>query len=223
VEHAIAVSGNIKVAALADMTVAEDTSIDGIEVLHVDANKVSNVLEVTGDNITAEIDGMSFNLTPAANFAGDTQVTVTVRDNEHSSDTTSTSFMLTVTPVNDASEVTVAQSSISIEEGTSVTLEANATDVDGDELTYTWQGEGNIADPTAATTTVSGLGVGTYNFTVLVTDGLSTAFDYVEVIVKKAQPESATPDAAEDKSGGSFGWLLLFALPLLARSRNKLN
>ncbi|MGL4713031.1 MAG: GlyGly-CTERM sorting domain-containing protein, partial [Shewanella sp.] len=49
-----------------------------------------------GDNLSAEINGTSFNLIPKANFHGTTTVTVTVADSIHPSDMASTQFVLTV-------------------------------------------------------------------------------------------------------------------------------
>ncbi|QYJ89346.1 S8 family serine peptidase [Shewanella halotolerans] len=94
--HAISVQGNIQIAEIADQLVAENTPLEGLTVSYIDANKVPNTVEVTGEHITAEVQGNSFTLIPEANFHGDTLVTVTVRDNEHSGDAASTSFMLTV-------------------------------------------------------------------------------------------------------------------------------
>ncbi|TKB47138.1 S8 family serine peptidase [Thalassotalea mangrovi] len=94
--HDVSVSSNLKIAEFADMTVDENGRIDGIEVFYVDGNKVPNTIEVTGENISAEIDGDTFNLIPDADTHGETMVTVTVRDIEHAGDFASTSFMLTV-------------------------------------------------------------------------------------------------------------------------------
>ena len=94
--HTIEVNGNIKLAEIADQVIAENERLEGLSVSYIDANKVPNTLEVTGEHITAEIDGNNFSLIPEENFYGETMVTVTVRDNEHSDDAASTSFMLTV-------------------------------------------------------------------------------------------------------------------------------
>lgn len=94
--HSVTVNSNIKVAEIADMSVQENGRIENIEVFYVDANKVANNIEVSGENITAEVTGNSFNLIPAPDFHGETEVTVTVRDIEHAGDASSTSFMLTV-------------------------------------------------------------------------------------------------------------------------------
>ncbi|MCE9679334.1 S8 family serine peptidase [Shewanella sp. AS1] len=94
--HAVSVNGNIKLAAIADQEVDENTALEGLSVIYIDANKVPNTVEVTGEHITAEINGNNFTLIPEENFHGETIVTVTVRDNEYSSDAASTSFKLTV-------------------------------------------------------------------------------------------------------------------------------
>ena len=94
--HPIAVNGNIQIAEIEDMSVAENGRIDGVEVVYVDTNEVPNTVTVSGEHITAEVNGDSFNLIPETNFHGNTVVTVTVADNEYSNDAASTSFTLTV-------------------------------------------------------------------------------------------------------------------------------
>jgi len=51
---------------------------------------------VTGENVTAEVDGMSFNLIPDAHFHGETMVTVTVQDKANPADKVSKEFLLMV-------------------------------------------------------------------------------------------------------------------------------
>ncbi|MGL5409812.1 MAG: GlyGly-CTERM sorting domain-containing protein, partial [Shewanella sp.] len=94
--HSIKVNSNLKLADIADMTVAENGRIDGIKVNFIDADKVPNSLKVSGENLTAEINGNSINLIPKANFHGTIPVTVTVADTLHPSDMASTQFILTV-------------------------------------------------------------------------------------------------------------------------------
>lgn len=94
--HSISVNSNIKLAPIADQVVAENQRLEGLNVSYVDANKVANTVEVTGEHIRAEVNGNSFTLIPDANYHGDTLVTVTVRDNEYTSDAASTRFTLTV-------------------------------------------------------------------------------------------------------------------------------
>ncbi|RUO72369.1 peptidase S8 [Pseudidiomarina sediminum] len=94
--HDVAVQGNIQIAPIADMSVDENSRIDDIRVQYTDVNAAPNVIEATGDNVTAEVEGDSFNLIPAEHFHGETTVTVTVYDSEYPTDKASTSFTLTV-------------------------------------------------------------------------------------------------------------------------------
>ncbi|QBY03206.1 peptidase S8 [Thalassotalea sp. HSM 43] len=218
VVHSIMVNSNIKVADMSDMTVAEDGRIDGIEVMHIDTNAVDNALQVSGEHISAEIDGMSFNLIPDADFFGETEVTVSVYDMEHNSDSASATFMLTVTPEDDMPSVSFATESIEIETGDSVTLSAMAIDVDGDALTYSWSGPGTMTDADTATPTISDLDEGNHTYEVTVSDGKHDVTASIDVsVVKKIKEKSADEEEEDDdSSSGSLFYLLLF-LPLLAR------
>ena len=65
-----------------------------------DGGLSANTITVTGNNITAVVNGhtsgSTFDLTPATDFWGETMVTVTVADNLFPNDMSSTTFMLTV-------------------------------------------------------------------------------------------------------------------------------
>ncbi|QSX30484.1 S8 family serine peptidase [Shewanella cyperi] len=213
--HSIKVNSDLKVAEMSNLTVAEDGELTGIEVFYLDANKVSNTVIVTGEHIQATVEGSHFSLKPEADFFGDTLVTVTVQDNEHASDQASTSFMLTVTPEQDAPQAMVAATQISITEGGSVTLDASASyDVDNDALSFEWQGPGTISGADSAIATVSGLGVGEHEFTVTVSDGVMTDSTATVMVKVNAAAVPATPDNSKSSSGGSLGWLSLMLLAL---------
>lgn len=94
--HSITVNGNINLAEIANMSVNENERLDDIKVTYIDADKVPNTIEVTGENITTEVDGNQFNLIPDADFHGETVVNVTVRDSLQPTDMATTSFILTV-------------------------------------------------------------------------------------------------------------------------------
>ncbi|MGS0498602.1 S8 family serine peptidase [Pseudoalteromonas mariniglutinosa] len=96
ITHSVSVPSNLKISALDDMTVAENGRIDGIEVMVLDADQSPNELVITGEGISAEVNGMSFNLIPDPHFFGETYVTVTVQDKADPTDKVSTEFMLTV-------------------------------------------------------------------------------------------------------------------------------
>ena len=167
----ITVPSNITVVALDDMVTTEETAIS-FDVHYIDETNSKNEISVISDNVSFEVDGDTVTVTPNENFYGETEVTVVVSDIENPSDAASTTFMLTVTGVSDAPVANVANTEMVITEGDTVTLDASASmDPDGDELSYSWQGNGVIADASAALTTVSGLTAGDHVFTVTVSDG----------------------------------------------------
>ncbi|QSX41262.1 S8 family serine peptidase [Shewanella cyperi] len=214
VVHSIKVNSNLKVAAMPNLTVAEDDELSGIEVSYIDANKVGNHIMVSGEHIQATVEGNHFNLKPEADFFGETLVTVTVQDNEHASDQASTSFMLTVTPEQDAPQAMVAATQISITEGNKVTLDASASyDVDNDALSFEWHGPGTMSGADSPIATVTGLSVGEHQFTVTVSDGhMDDVSATVMVKVNAAPNDSTEPETGS--SGGSLGWLSLMLLAL---------
>ncbi|WKE66001.1 S8 family serine peptidase [Gallaecimonas kandeliae] len=215
--HTLTVNSNIKVAALQDMTVAEDGRLDGINVAYVDVDKVPDSIEVSGEHVTAEVEGDSFNLIPDADFNGETEVTVTVRDTANAGDAANTSFMLSVTPVEDAPVASLTASATSITEGDSLTLDASGSmDVDGDALTYSWAGDN--ASGTGSSITVEGLSAGEHEFTLTVSDGQLSSSANVTVTVNAAPTETQSSD---NGGGGSMGLFGLLGLAALAGRRRR--
>lgn len=100
INHDVVVPGNITLGAIADQSVNENTTLEGIEVLFADEQNSVNQITVTGEHITATVSGNSsgstISITPEKDFHGEVEVTVTVSDVENPSDAASTSFMLTV-------------------------------------------------------------------------------------------------------------------------------
>lgn len=96
VSHTLSTPSNITVAPLSDMTMAENSTLEGLSVMYNDVKGTANGMMVSGDNISAVVDGETFSITPDADWHGTTEVTVTVHDMAYPSDQASTSFMLTV-------------------------------------------------------------------------------------------------------------------------------
>ena len=96
VTHEVSSPSNISVAAIADMSMEENTTLEGITVTYNDVKGTANGIMVSGEHITATVDGDSFSITPEKDWYGETMVTVTVHDMAYPSDAASTSFMLTV-------------------------------------------------------------------------------------------------------------------------------
>ncbi|WP_417687562.1 S8 family serine peptidase [Pseudidiomarina sp.] len=200
---------NITLFEIADQHTIEEEAIEGIRVDYMDDNNVSNTISVEGVGISATVNGhtsgSTIDIMPNENFSGETLVTVTVSDNNFPTDAQTTSFVLMVENVNDAPTVTATASNSQITQGSSVTLNANAADVDDDQLTYQWEGPGSFADSTSASTQVSGLSVGSHTFTVTVSDGSEEASSEVSVTVNAADTETESGGS----SSGSFGWFML--------------
>ncbi|ARD23545.1 hypothetical protein SJ2017_3285 [Shewanella japonica] len=96
VSQTISTPSNITIADMADMMMEENTTLEGLTVMYNDVKGTANGMMVSGENITAEVTGETFSITPDADWYGTTEVTVTVHDMAYPSDSASTSFMLTV-------------------------------------------------------------------------------------------------------------------------------
>ncbi|MCH1929716.1 S8 family serine peptidase [Shewanella sp. A25] len=98
--HSVTVPGNISVARIANQSIDENTSLEGLKIIYADEHNSVNTISVTGENITAEVNGhtsgSSVKITPKKHFYGDVEVTVTVSDVENPADSGSTTFMLHV-------------------------------------------------------------------------------------------------------------------------------
>lgn len=213
---------NLQVATLNDVEINEDSALEDLVINYTDADRNANVITVTGEHISAVVNGhesgATVTITPEANFSGSTVVTVTVADKYFAGDAASSSFTLTVVGENDAPTAVAVTSTSSVVEGSKVMLSAEGSnDIDGDIITYLWQGPGTIADNSAMNTEVSGLSAGTHEFVLTVSDGEASSESTVSVTVTAnvvAEPQS-------DSSSGSLAGLLgLLAMMLYVRRRN---
>gem|GEM_PF-924350 len=167
-----------------------------------DPDDANNGTDLTFELTTAP-SGMTVSATgliqwTPANGIDSANVTLVVRDGGESGVQPATqSWTVTVTPVNDAPTITETTAAITTDEDTSGTVTLNATDIDGD--TITWSVGSAAANGVA---TVSGTGLsqvvsyapnadfnGTDSFVVSITDGLLTDTITVNVTV------NATNDA----------------------------
>ena len=100
VDAVIHVNGNLTLAPISDWTTPVNTTLTGIPVVYHDNDPNPNVISVTGEHITAVVHdsplGATIDITPETDFAGSTQVTVTVADQNNPSDKVSTSFTVNV-------------------------------------------------------------------------------------------------------------------------------
>ncbi|NKF52636.1 S8 family serine peptidase [Shewanella sp. WXL01] len=93
---AVPVAGNITVFDMADHQIDENTVLEGIAVEYMHSQNRAVSVSASGDNVTVTADGAMLTITPAADWHGETEVTVTVMDSTNQQDQASTSFMLTV-------------------------------------------------------------------------------------------------------------------------------
>ena len=114
-----------------NQNIDEDTSLT-IELSASDIDSSDLTFSATNGDSDISVDGTTLTITPPANYNGSETVTVTVNDGELSDSTT---FTLTVNPVNDAPTLDdLADASVA--EDSSYTLELSGADIDGDALTF---------------------------------------------------------------------------------------
>jgi VCBS repeat-containing protein len=148
-----------------DLTTAEDTATPAIGIVVGDNETAATALNVTATSSNTTLvpnaglvlggsgTGRTLVATPAANQNGTTTITVTVSDGTL---TASDTFVLTVTPVNDAPVAVDGVATVAA--GNSVNGTLTATDPDtGAVLTYS-----KVANPTKGTVTVNANGTFTY-------------------------------------------------------------
>ena len=175
-EHTISVASNIKLGQITDQEMMEEGTIEDIMVAYADSNIVPNTISVTGEGITAIINGhatgSTFDLIGDKDFAGETEVTVSVTDNNNSGDVATTTFTVMVTGTEDSP--TIVMQDMVIPEGEVAVVDASASfDPDGDMITFEWS-EGDYSLTTdesiSSKVTLSDLQKGANELTLLVTD-----------------------------------------------------
>jgi hypothetical protein len=144
--------------------------------------------------------------TPAQKDVGVHPVTVTVTDTSGAS--ASVRFNITVANVNDAPrDVRISRpvNGTAFKQGEQVTFEGNATDDDGDALTFSWY-SGTEIWGTGASFGTKLLAPGSYTVTLTVSDGnASVSSPPVGIVIQKKQA------AASQGFIPGFGWAILAA------------
>ena len=130
--------------SIEDVVVDEDSAPVNIDLSNVfyDVENESNLslfVSETMDQLNAEIDDETLVLTFIENGFGSGEVTVSASDNV-SRLTVSTTFSVSITSVNDAPVIDPLVDQV-IDEDTSLTLTLSASDIDGDELTFSAENE----------------------------------------------------------------------------------
>ncbi len=167
-----------------------------------------SVEQLSGPQASVSISGESITVTPAAVSSGDTLVLeVTATDEFGYSDTA----QATITVIENQPPVLTVSAPSSVQERSTITIRASATDPEGDTVTFTINGVAGSTLSTTAPDTDSSTSV---SFTVTATDGNSTVTETVSVTVTN-----------RPSGGGSVGIGLLIGLALMTlhRGRKRLN
>ncbi|MBL4912472.1 S8 family serine peptidase [Shewanella schlegeliana] len=175
---------------------------------------VKIVDEPSNGEATVSDDG-TVTYTPNVDFFGEDSFSYTSQDEKENTNE-ATQVHIAVTNVNDAP--TVSPSGMTSTEGFVVTAKANGQDVDGDNLTYTWeQTAGTDVEFTNGGESISFTapqGAQDLVFSVIASDG--------ELSSETATATISVTAKEEKSSGGSLGWLALVLLPFAGlRRRNK--
>ena len=156
-----------------------------------------------GVNVTAVLSGNELSLTPNTDFNGTEEFTVTVNDGDLVDTET---FTLTVNAVNDAPQLAEV-SEVAFNEDTDFVLVLSASDVDGDDVTFSISGGSDITatlNGSEATFSAPQDYNGSEEFTVEVTDGDlsdSETFTVTVVAVNDAPvANAASANTLEDEA-----------------------
>ena len=119
------------IADIENQTIDEDGSLT-LDLSGSDVDGDALTFSASNGDSDISVDGTTLTITPPADYNGSEDVTVVVTDGDLSDSTT---FTLTVNPVNDAPTLDdLADASVA--EDTDFTLELSGADVDGDALTF---------------------------------------------------------------------------------------
>ena len=156
-------------ATLDNQTIDEDGFLT-VELSASDVDGDSLTFSATNGDSEIVVDGSTLTITPPEDYNGSDDVTVTVTDGELSDSTT---FTLTVNPVNDAPTLDDLADG-ETQEDTDFVLELSGADVDGDELTFLASVDANgsvVVDGSTLTVTPAADYNGTLVVTVTASDG----------------------------------------------------
>ncbi|MBY6187208.1 S8 family serine peptidase [Marinobacter hydrocarbonoclasticus] len=198
------VASNLSIGALSDMTVDENGSIT-FEVMVQDRENTANGIAVSGDNVTATVDGNMVTLTPDAFWHGETMVTVTAYDMAFPNDAASTEFMLTVVSDGEVVAGLVSVNATATVSGNTIMLSAEPV-IEGtqgiDGLVESWtQLEGPEVTPAAS---IMDAEVGEYRFQVTYTLNGTSLSAEVSANVSDAVAKLVSINASASASGDTI-------------------
>ena len=173
------VTRQLRIVVLSDNEAPEISGVSDIVVSEGETISLSpEVTDPDGDDVTVSYSGWMTSATYTTGFddAGEHEVTISATDGER---TTTRAVTIVVENTNRA-PVLEPLDAITVQEGETVELDAQATDADGDAVTVTYSAPLG-ADGTWETEEGDS---GTYLVTVTATDGIDEARDTISVIVE---------------------------------------
>lgn len=187
-------------------TTAEDAAVTvSIGAADVDGDALTYTAAGAANGKVTFAEGGKAIYTPNANFNGTDSFTVTVSDGKGG--TATQTVNITVTPVNDPPVVAATQT-VAGTEDTPLAITVNATDVDGDVLTYTPAGASNgkveVGLGGKLTYTPNANFNGTDTFTVTVSDGNGGTATQTVTVNIAAAPETVSIDVGDNVNAVTF-------------------
>ncbi|WP_414827502.1 S8 family serine peptidase [Alteromonas sp. H39] len=175
-----------------------------IEASEIDTESLSVTNEPSNGSVVVNEDG-SITYTPNADYFGEDSFTYTVMD-ENEEIVGEAVVNVMVEGVQDAPVLNINAPS-SVDEGSSFTVTASATDADGDDVSIMING---IQQSSYTATAPGSDTADSVSVEVTATDGINTTTETVNI-------------AVNDKSGGSMGWLALLLVPVAFLRRRKMH
>ena len=195
------------IAAVSDITIQEDeTTTVTLSATDAEGNAITYSAISDTNAVTVSVSSSTLTLTPTANWNGVANIKAYASDGISKGSTT---FTLSVTPVNDAPLITTVADDSTNEE-TEKVIVLDASDVDGDALTYTATSDTSGVAVTISSDTLKLTPAlnysGTSVITVIVSDNAltdTTKFDFKVINVNDAPVIAAVSDVtfAEDTTG----------------------
>ena len=228
----LAGNGNIKIGQFNDATIDENTALEGLEVIFSATNSTEKVISVTGEHVTANIDGNTsgalVDIIPEQNWYGDTLVTVSVADATNSNDVASASFMLTVTSDGLNNIQLKPMQNMTMTDNMSFDINVEYTDMQNDANIITVAGDhisariDNHESGAKVTITPEQGWAGETEITIMVSDSANPEdFATTSFMLNIAEPAKSKPELEPEtkkNSSGSLAWLLL-GLPFVFRRK----
>ena len=191
-----------------DQQISEDGSLSiGLSATPGTGSELSFSVVSSAPDVIVSLDNSTLTATPVENWHGSASLTIFVTDENNLSD--DTEFSLTVSPVNDAPTIE-AIDGVTMDEDSSIDIVLSSDDVDGDDLTYSFNLNNNDVtlsiDEDSLTITAAQEFNGDVPITIFVSDtefSDSTSFVVTVVAVNDPPTISAINDITiiEDNTG----------------------